>query len=130
MSRRLTALTVALAGLLALVGAVTARGRQERLNLEVVHAVDQRDVRLVQQALARGGSPNARVDFPWPIGHYSYSALSEAVRQNDVAVACTLLEHGANPNAPGRWRLPALRIAREFGYRQMIELLRKYGARQ
>jgi ankyrin repeat protein len=129
MSRRLIALMLALAATLGVIGVVSARFRQQRLDLDVIRAVDRRDSELVRQALDRGGRTNARVDFPWPLQHYSYSALSEAVRQSDLAIVRVLLERGADPNATGRWHLPALQIARELGLGPMAALLKKHGAR-
>lgn len=127
MKRPLSFLTV-LAVVLAVVASAFGHIRQDQLDSEVLSAAHSRSAPRVEEAITRGGSPNARVDYWWPLQNYSFSALGAAVAQNDYRVAEVLLRRGADPNSTGRWFEPALSIARKRKNQRIVSLLKSYGA--
>ncbi len=119
---------IMLAVALGVVAGAFGRIRQGQLDAAVLSAAYSRSAAKVEEAIIRGGSPNARVDYWWPLHNYSYSALGSAVEHNDQRVVEALLRKGADPNSTGRWFEPALSIAQGRKNQRIVALLRSHGA--
>ncbi len=89
-----------------------ARQKQINLNLALIAAVRQQDVRKVETLLAQGADANARDDvnyrpLPWalnaasPQPYVGPTALMIAADEGALQITRRLLDHGADVNAPG-----------------------------
>jgi uncharacterized protein len=56
------------------------------------------------------------------------TALMYAVEQNRTGAAQTLLARGVNVNAKDKFGMTSLKKAKQFGYKDTIELLKRAGA--
>ena len=79
------------------------------------------DIAAVKSLLARGASPNARSEGGWP---------AIICSQDNAAIVKLLLEHGADINVRDEQGNTALKRAKNLGYKDVVELLTKAGARE
>lgn len=91
------------------------------MDLELLEAVIDEDLSLVEKLLAQGANPNAHIDDD------KISPLHFAAQYNALAIAELLIYAGADLNAktyPDGYT--PIDIARLHGHEDMMELLEKY----
>ncbi|MGZ3272726.1 MAG: ankyrin repeat domain-containing protein [Caulobacteraceae bacterium] len=81
------------------------------------------DAKAVSRLLA--GKPKPDLDA---LGRQGSTALGEAVRYGDAAMANALIKAGADVNKPNRYGLPPLSMAAQQGDAALIALLLEHGA--
>ena len=90
--------------------------------IDLLAAATKNDSKLVKELLDQGAHANVRD----PEGR---TPLTEAVWNRNVELTRMLLDHGANPNVRKNDGATPLSIAQGKGYKDVIELLKKAGAK-
>ena len=105
--------------------------------IRVYEACEQKNKKLVELLLANGADPNAEYDQSASWGSEHEPCLFAALKppRASVQILRVLLEGGADPNIPRVWRenydheVTALSIAENSGNRELVALLKEYGAK-
>ncbi|MGD8499618.1 MAG: ankyrin repeat domain-containing protein [Phycisphaerales bacterium] len=84
---------------------------------------------VVELLLAKGADINARVDDD-ERGAGGWTSLHAAARYNRKSVAEVLISNGADINAKTKDGSTALSLAKDRGYTDIVELLKKHGAKE
>ena len=109
------------------IGGLFEKGRQrirDRLNLDIpdlLRAIDQNDVEMVERALNAGLNPNKRDGL-------QKLALPIAVDNNNAQIVALLLKAGADPNLAGRDGQTPLYKAVSWESQTIVKMLLKAGA--
>jgi ankyrin repeat protein len=99
-----------------------------RTALLLAAAKDQKDI--VEMILAKGADVNAKSDFSLDVGIEDETALHEACLLGRAAAAEVLIAHGADVNAKNKNGKTPMDYAKSQGHEEVIELLRKHGAKE
>jgi ankyrin repeat protein len=78
---------------------------------------------MIEYFIGKGANVNAQDD-------YGHSALIEATIIEDSKIIRYLIEHGADVNIKDNQGATALSVAQHYGYREVINLLKKAGAKE
>ncbi len=78
---------------------------------------------MIEYFIGKGANVNAQDD-------YGHSALIEATLIEDSKIIQYLIDHGADVNIKDNQGVTALSVAQHYGYRDVIDLLNKAGAKE
>jgi ankyrin repeat protein len=91
----------------------------------LIYALWDRDPGMVQWLLDKGADPNTKDNTP-----FGYTSLHWSVRMGNQKLIELVLAAGADVNLKGSDGKTALQLAREKGQTEIVELLRKSGAKE
>ena len=78
---------------------------------------------MIEYFIQKGANVNAQ-------DYYGHTALIEATIIEDTMIIQYLIEHGADVNLKDNQGATALSVAQHYGYRDVIDLLKKAGAKE
>jgi pectate lyase len=91
----------------------------------LIYALWNRDPGMVQWLLDKGADTNTKDNTP-----LGYTSLHWSVRMGNQKLTELVLAAGADVNLKGNGGKTALQLAKEKGHTEIVELLRKHGARE